>query len=310
MTAGPTIALTGGTGFLGGAVLDRLLADDVRVRALARRAMPDRPGVTWVTGDLADRVALDALVMGTDAVIHVAGAVNAADRAGFAAANAAGTRLLLDAAERARVRRFILVSSLSAREPHLSDYGWSKHEGERIVEESTLDWTIVRPPAIYGPGDREMLEMFRMAAGGLVLLPPAGRLSVIHADDLARLLCVLATVRDGSASGAILEVDDGTPGGWSHADFAQALARAVGRPRVRALALPPVLLRLAARADRLIRGASAKLTPDRVRYFCHPDWVADPGRAAPAPLWRPAIATVDGLTATAAAYRAKGWLKR
>lgn len=299
------IALTGATGFLGGAVLERLLAEGHSVRALARRPQPERAGVEWVTGDLADAPALERLVEGADAVIHVAGAINVATRAAFHAANAEGTRLL---AEASRGKRFILVSSLSAREPDLSDYGWSKREGERVLEGMTgLDWTIVRPPAIYGPGDREMLEMFRMAARGLMMLPPPGRLSIIHADDLARLLVTLAGTRSNETAGRTYEVDDGEVGGFSHVEFAHRLGDAVGR-RVRTVSLPRWAMMLAAKGDRLVRGARAKLTPDRARYFCHPDWVAAPDRAVPGDVWQPAIGHDEGLTATAACYRAKGWL--
>lgn len=300
------IALTGGTGFLGGAVLDRLLAEGHAVRALARRPQAALAGVEWVMGDLDDRAALDRLVAGCEAVIHVAGAINAPDRAAFHDCNAGGTERLVAAARNAGCGRFVLVSSLSAREPALSDYGWSKREGERVVEASGIDWVIVRPPAIYGPGDREMLEMFQMAARGVVLLPPGGRLSVIHADDLAELLVRLAA---GGPTGAVLEVDDGTPGGWSHRDFAHALGAAVGRKRVAAIPLPRTALLLGSRIDRLVRGYGAKLTADRVRYFCHPDWVASPGRQPPPTFWHPRIATAEGLAATGAAYRAKGWLR-
>lgn len=299
------VALTGATGFLGGAVLERLLDEGHGVRALARRPQAKRTGVTWVMGDLADEPALARLVEGTDAVIHVAGAINVPDRAAFHAANAEGTRLL---AEASRGKRFVLVSSLSAREPDLSDYGWSKREGERVLEGMTgLDWTAVRPPAIYGPGDREMLEMFRMARSGIMMLPPAGRLSIIHADDLARLLVTLAGTRGNAAAGRIYEVDDGTPGGFTHVAFAHRLGQAVGR-RVLPVSLPRWAMMLAARGDRLVRGAKAKLTPDRARYFCHPDWVAAPDRAVPQDLWHPEIGADEGLAATAAGYRAKGWL--
>lgn len=301
------IALTGGTGFLGGAVLERLLAEGVAVKALARRPQAARAGVEWIIGDLDDGAALGRLVDGCAAVIHVAGAVNARDRAAFHDCNAGGTERLAAAAESANCRRFVLVSSLSAREPELSDYGWSKREGERAVEASGLDWVIVRPPAIYGPGDREMLEMFRMAARGLVLLPPGGRLSVIHADDLAALLVRLA---QGGPTGVMYEVDDGTPDGWTHRDFARALGAAVGRRHVLTIPLPGGAMMLGARIDRLVRGYGAKLTPDRVRYFCHPDWVARPDRQPPPALWEPQIATAEGLAATAAAYRAKGWLRK
>lgn len=304
--------MTGATGFVGAATLDMALslgsgAQGIEVNALTRRPRPPRAGVRWVEGALDDADALDALMGDADAVLHIAGVVNAPDRAGFEAGNATGTYHMVDAARRAGVRRFVHVSSLAAREPELSDYGWSKQKAEQIVMASTLDWSIVRPPAIYGPGDREMLDLFRLAARGLMLLPPEGRLSVIAVEDLARLLLILADEREQSP-GAVYEADDGTEGGWSHKGFGHAIGWAVGR-RVTALSTPKWLLKAGAATDRLVRGKSAKLTPDRVDYFCHPDWTVDPARRPPATLWQPQIHTRDGLKATAAAYREKGWLK-
>jgi uncharacterized protein YbjT (DUF2867 family) len=213
---------------------------------------------------------------------------------------------IVDAMRRQGVRRLIHVSSLAAREPGLSDYGWSKELAEKHVMASGLDWTIVRPPAIYGPGDREMLDLFRMAKRGVMMLPPGGRLSVIEVSDLARLLLALTQEREASLA-HIYEVDDGTPGGWDHKDFGQAIGRAVGRA-VRTLATPAWLLKTTARLDRGFRGSGAKLTPDRASYFCHPDWVAAPERQAPAEVWNPQVVTAEGLKSTAEAYRAKGWL--
>jgi nucleoside-diphosphate-sugar epimerase len=302
------IALTGATGFLGSALLDRLIAGEHWVKALTRRPQPVRLGAEWIAGDLFDAKALEAMVAGMDAVIHVAGAVNAPDREGFAAANVTGTQTLITAARNAGVTRFIFVSSLSARAPHLSDYGWSKHAGEEVVRASGLDWTIVRPPAIYGPDDRQMLEMFRMARRGLVLLPPPGRLSIIHVEDLAELLVALAVEWPGGSRHELYEVDDGRPGGWAHRELVRAMGDAVGKHCL-SLALPRAALMGVARLDRLARGGAAKLTPDRARYFSHPDWVADPERAVPAALWSPRIATPQGLAGTAQAYRAKGWLR-
>lgn len=298
------IAVTGGTGFVGGHLLRLAALADWQMRALARSARPLKAKVFWVAGALDKPDSLARLMTGADAVIHVAGVVNAPDRAGFAAGNIAGTAAMLAAARNAGVARFVHVSSLAAREPALSDYGWSKAEAEALVAASGLDWTIVRPPAVYGPGDREMLELFRMARRGFVALPPGGRLSVIHAEDLARLLMALA---ERGAPGSMLEPDDATPGGWSHGEFAHALGAAVGR-RVRTLALSAGLMRLAAGLDTLVRRDRAKLTPDRVRYFCHPDWVVAAERAPAAELWRPEITTPVGLKTTADWYRAQGWL--
>ena len=165
---------------------------------------------------------------------------------------------------------------------------------------------MVRPPAVYGPGDTEMLDLFRMASRGLVLLPPRGRISVVHVADLARLLMRLAA--GAGEARAIYEVDDGAPQGWSHAEFADALGDAVGR-KIRSIHAPRMALTLAAQGDRLLRGKKAKLTPDRARYLAHSDWTADPLRRPPRDLWYAKIASRKGLADTARWYRAEGWLK-
>ena len=300
------IAMTGATGFVGAETLEQALAAGHHVTAITRRAQPPRARLKWVPGSLEDRAALNTLMRDADVVIHIAGVVNAPDREGFEAGNARGTMAVVDAMRQRGVRRLIHVSSLAAREPKLSDYGWSKLMAERQVKASGLDWTIVRPPAIYGPGDREMLELFRMARRGIMLLPPGGRLSLIEVGDLARLLLALAGESEVSLARSY-EADDGTPGGWDHLDFGQAIGRAVGRP-VRTFATPNWALGLGARIDRILRGKGAKLTQDRVRYFCHPDWVVTKRKQPPKKLWVPKVATEEGLQATAEAYRRKGWL--
>jgi len=299
------LAVTGGTGFVGAHVIDAAIAAGHEVNALTRRDQPPRAGLTWIPGNLEDREALKRLVENADAVIHVAGVINAPDAAGFEAGNVAGTLAMLAAATAAGIHRFVHVSSLAAREPQLSLYGSSKGRAEELVESSGLDWAIVRPPAVYGPGDRETLELFKMAKRGFVLLPPRGRVSLIHVDDLARLL--LALTQRGVAKRLLLEPDDGRPDGWSHKEFAQALGRAVGRRNV-SLSAPRPLLRVGAFLDGLFRRGRAKLTQDRAAYFSHPDWVSHPHNAPPSGLWHPRIETHQGLAATAAWYREQGWL--
>jgi len=149
--------------------------------------------------------------------------------------------------------------------------------------------------------------VFRMARRGVVLLPPEGQISVIEVSDLARLL--LAVLPAPEAQARVYEADDGTIGGWSHTDFGKAIGMAVGKD-VATFSAPAPLLNLAARLDGFFRGTGAKLTADRVRYFCHPNWVVDPERRPPASLWQPEIDTNEGLRATALAYAEAGWLKR
>ncbi|WP_294261658.1 NAD(P)-dependent oxidoreductase [uncultured Sphingomonas sp.] len=297
------LAITGGTGFVGKRLIDRALAAGHNIRALTRRPQAAREGVAWIAGALDTPDALRDLASGADAVIHVAGVVNAPDKAGFVAGNVTGTQAVAAAAKAAGVRRFVHVSSLSAREPALSTYGWSKAEGEAAILAAIPGAAVVRPPAIYGPGDMEMLELFRLARKGVVPLPPPGRFSTIHVDDLADLLLALAA----SEVAGVFEADDEAPMGWSHVDFARALGCAVGR-RVVPLSTPRALLMLSARIARAVKGDRAKLTPDRAAYFSHPDWVVRADRRPPPALWRPAIATEPGLAATAEWYRAAGLL--
>ncbi|MEL6876917.1 MAG: NAD(P)-dependent oxidoreductase [Pseudomonadota bacterium] len=321
------LAITGATGFVGSAVLDAAAAEGLEVRALARRDQPEREGVTWVQGTLEDAEALEELITGADAVIHIAGLTNTPEPAEFETANVAGTQNMIAATKAAGVKRFVFVSSLSAREPDLSAYGASKARAETLVEASGLDWTTVRPPAVYGPRDTDMFELFRSAKFGFVPLPPRGATSIIHADDLARLLLILATHAlhpstrslpgdhpGGRVEGVgglvrhkMFEPDDGREGGWSHKELAKAIGKAVGRP-VFAPHLPASVLDAAAQADRMLRRDKAKLTPDRVGYMCHPNWVVRSQKAVPEKVWQPRISGEEGLSATAKWYRDDGWL--
>lgn len=298
------LAITGGTGFVGGNLIDLAIARGHEVRALTRRPQPPRNGVVWIEGALDRPESLASLADGCDAVIHVAGVINGSDQE-FHRGNVLGTEAMIDAAAQAGIRRFVHVSSLAAREPGLSAYGRSKAESEDSVIASGGNWTIIRPPAIYGPGDREILELFRIAKSGVIPLPPEGALSVLAAGDLCRLL--LDCLESPASIARTFEPDDGHDGGWSHVEFARMIGKAMGR-KVLPLSVPQRMLRWVAAADGRIRGDRAKLTPDRVAYFCHPDWTASPARRPPEEMWTPQVETQSGLIATAAWYKTEGWL--
>ena len=276
------------------------------VRALTRRPQPPRRGVDWIAGDLADAGALAALVEGAEALIHVAGAKTSRDPAVLQAGNVAGTLAVIEAARRAGTPRLLCVSSLAAREPGLSEYGGSKARAEKLVAASGIDWTIIRPPAIYGPRDKDMLDLFRAARWGVVPMPREGAASLIHVDDLAALL--LALLPGGEAvTGKVFEPDDGKRGGWRHRELARAIGWAVGR-RPLVWGLSSAALHRAARFDTAIRRSRAKMTADRAGYFAHPDWVVSLGRRVPGDLWTPQVPTREGLKATAQWYREQGWM--
>ena len=299
-----TLAVTGGTGFVGRHLLAMAVSADLEVRALTRGWKPPENEICWIDGALDRPETLLKLARGADAFIHIAGLISGSRQA-FETVNVSGTAAVIDAARKAGVRRFIHISSLAAREPQLSDYGWSKERSERLVAASGLEWTIIRPPAVYGPGDRETLDLFKMARRGLVALPPAGRFSIVHVEDLCRL--ILAVIDQPDTVSETYEPDDGRSEGWEHRHFAKMLAQALGR-RAASLSLPRTLLHCASGIDRLVRRDRAKLTRDRVNYFCHPDWVVTAERRPPPALWTPRIETADGLKATAEWYRQQGWL--
>lgn len=327
-----SVALTGGSGFVGGHILRRLIAEGWQVRALTRRpdGLPRIEGadaglVTPVLGDLASSDALARLVAGVDGVIHCAGLVAARRRDDFGRVNAQGTGALLRATQAAAretgVRpRFVLMSSLAAREPQLSPYAASKHAAEAVLrhQESRLkeglDWQILRPAVVYGPGDRATLPLFRQFQRGFALVPAgSGRFSMIYVEDLAA--AAVAALDPELPPGGLLEPDDGTVGGYGWPEVLAAAGRQSGRP-VRALAAPRLLQRMAAAlsgAGALISRRPAMLTQGKVNEIGHPDWVCRP-RPPDFPAlgdcisWRPAVGLDEGFSRTVAWYKAAGWL--
>lgn len=301
------VAITGATGFVGSATLDAALHRAFGVRALTRSEQKLRDRVDWVRGTLDDSAALAQLVERCEAVIHIAGLTNTPNPGRFEAANVTGTANMIAAAKDAGVERFVFVSSLSAREPDLSAYGASKAKAERLVQESGLDWTIVRPPGVYGPGDRDYLDLFKAAKLGVVPVPRQGRSSLIHVEDLARLLVALAPANPVTRHQTYEPWDDNAFG-YDHSELAKLIGEAVGNPNAFPVPLPAGVMRLAAQIDGAIRGPKAKLTADRVGYMTHPDWVCDMKKAPPLSLWQAVWSGPEGLEMTANWYREKGWL--
>jgi nucleoside-diphosphate-sugar epimerase len=165
--------------------------------------------VRLLKGDLHNEAVLREGCAGTDVVYHVAGKIAARDMADFMATNRDGTANVLAAARDGGARRVLYVSSLAVAGPTepghpidetrppgpVTDYGRSKLAGEVLVQATSLPWTIVRPPLVYGEWDRGTLKIFQLAKTGI--LPVFGdgsqELSVIHAEDLARAIVAAAT---------------------------------------------------------------------------------------------------------------------
>lgn len=304
-----TLAITGGTGFVGGHALAAAAARGHRVRALARRPQPPAAGVEWIAGTLDDAVALALLTAGADAVIHIAGVTNARTNAEFEAGNVRGTANLL--AARADLP-LVHVSSLSAREPQLSVYGASKLAGEKLAAAAPGRVAILRPPGVYGPGDQEILTLFRAVKAGLVPLPAGARASMLYGADLGEALVRIAEDLAGPArtAGQIFEIDDGAHG-YAQPEIAHAIADALGK-RVLSVPVPGAALQLGAAFDTALArlfGRLPKLSFDRARYLAHRDWTADAGPLIATGVWKPRTALGPGMAATADWYRAQGLLR-
>ena len=244
------IALTGATGFVGQALLPQLLEQAGAVRALARlmtnRPLPPSPALAWVPGDMDAAPALETLVAGADQMIHLAGVTKANDDETFYRVNAEQAGRLAGIARHAGVGHFIHISSLTALRPDVSAYARSKADGEKMVLEAAgnMPVTIIRAPAILGPGDSATIPVFSMLARGILPVPggAAGRFrfSVMDVVDLSRFILGLA-LRPPGCSQTVAPASH--PGlGWD--DMAASAARVTGR-RIRQVNLAPFLMRSA-----------------------------------------------------------------
>ena len=286
------VAVTGAGGFIGRRLIERLCRDGFSVRALIRRRPvqieAEGGNLDIVTGALGEDGAITELIEGADAVVHLAGLIKARTRRAFFDVNAGGVdHLSRIAVARPRPPKVVLVSSLAAREPALSSYAASKRAGEEALSAAgdALPWTILRPPAVYGPGDRETLAFFKGVSRGLgtMLGDHQARFSLLHVDDLVDL--VLAVLAPGIADRMTLEPDDGEKGGHSWCGMIAAAEHAFEREAIR-LRVPKMLLSALGYANaglRILPGYTPMLTPEKVRELTHRNWVADSARSMPRP---------------------------
>jgi nucleoside-diphosphate-sugar epimerase len=325
------VFVTGATGFVGGHLAAALVERGDDVVCLARR--PDQAawlaarGARIAAGSLEDAAGLAAALRGAEVVYHVAGLTAAPSEREFLAVNAEGTRRLIGAAAAAApgLRRFVYVSSIAAVGPAppagvlteaspcqpVTAYGRSKLGGEAAVRQSAgLPWTIVRPGVVYGPRDRELLRMFRIARSGCVPVFGRGRqvVSLVHAADLAAAVVLAAAEPRALAQTYHIAHPDAV----SQRELARAIGRAV-RGGHSPLVIPVPAL-LAAPIVRVMGRAAAAagrrsvVSGDKLAEFLAPSFATSVEKAQRELGWRAATATDAGLAATAAWYRAEGWL--
>lgn len=319
------VLVTGATGFVGGHLVDSLLAAGHTVSALVRNPGKAgdlaRRGVTIIAGALDRPEGLAAACEGR-VVYHLAGLVAARSQSEFDAVNRDGTARLVAAATLAQSPRFVLVSSLAAGGPTtpgrplsgtevprpVTQYGRSKLAGEAAVQASPLDWTIIRPPAVYGPGDREMFRIFRAATFGIA--PVFGRgaqqLSLVYGPDLADAIVTAGT--SPATSRATFYACH--PEVISSRRLVELAGAAVGR-RVGVVGIPEPLGRavlwITDRAAR-IAGKATVLSYDKAAEFFAPAWLANPAPFADLTGWRARHDFATGARLTVDWYRRQRWL--
>jgi nucleoside-diphosphate-sugar epimerase len=316
MSGDRVVAITGATGFLGLHLVVALARQGARVRILARRPASHElwAGVALevVPGSLEDKRALHRLATGADAIVHAAGAIKARDRTAFLRSNADGTIAVVQATRRcAPDARFIAISSLAAREPQLSDYAASKRAGEeaaRAVYGDPSDrLVIVRPPAIYGPWDRETLAIFKAVSRAVVPVFGSGRTAIVHVADAADAIAQLAM---GTGDTGLYTLADTNPAGYGMLDLLDEAAAAVGcRPRF--VRVPDGVLLAAGKTSawwgRII-GNTPIFTAGKAREMLHPHWSVAENELLPPAIYQSKIGISDGFRQTVAWYRAAGWL--
>ena len=302
-----TVALTGATGFIGSALAHRFHTAGWAVRALvrvsSRVANLSTIPIQFVEGDLADLASLRRLVAGVDGVVHCAGLVRGDSFTDFQLVNVHGVENIVGiTCEQARVPRFVLVSSLAAREPLLSPYARSKSQGEErlALRAKDMAWTILRPPAVYGPRDRELRPLLEWMWRGVALKlgSDQARFSLLYVDDLTD--AVMSCLENTSSTSRVLDLHDGYSGGYTWDDVIDTVERlcqrrvdrfTVSEPMLHCIALCNVMI------ARLTRHAPI-LTPGKVRELRHDNWVCDNAEMSNLLAWKPKISLDEGLRRT------------
>lgn len=324
------VLVTGGSGFLGSHVAEQLASAGHTVRALVRKSsnrkfLSTLPNLEFAEGTVEDRKSCDEAMKGVDAVVHSAGLVKARTESEFYACNTQGTENLLEAAKAhaPNLKRFVHVSSLEACGPSLdgrpvpldqerpvTTYGRSKLAAEKECtrRKDELPVVILRPAAIYGPRDVEILEAFKAVRNRQYPVIGDGSMmgGYVYGPDCAKA-CIKAIEVD-VPSGSIYFVDDGEPMTMARA-MGELLPEALGtRPLVR-FGIPFPLLRIASIGVETygkVRKKPVMLTREKVAMLSH-HWVCDSSKTQTDLGWKPEVTFPDGARLTAKWYQDNGW---
>ncbi|WP_294347712.1 NAD(P)-dependent oxidoreductase [Prosthecochloris sp.] len=330
---GLTILITGATGFIGAVLVDYLKNRHDKVSVLLR---PESDPVKAASlpadirqGRYDDPASLREAVQGVDIIIHLAGVTKSIHEKGYYTGNVLPVKALLEAVKEVNpgLRRFLLVSSLAAAGPAdnpdpgireedvpkpVSLYGKSKLEAEKVCRsyKDILPVTIVRPPAVYGPGDKDVLQFLLMLKKGVVFA--AGdigvqRLSLVHVNDLVR--GIVMAVESPAGVGETYFIT--SQKGYSWDELSLAAAKELEIKKFRKISLPQPLMKFfgyVAGSISSITGRTGFLNPDKVNEMVQDYWVCSPVKAENQLGFTASVSLEEGMHSTISWYKEQGWM--
>ncbi|MGB8656827.1 MAG: NAD-dependent epimerase/dehydratase family protein [Candidatus Zixiibacteriota bacterium] len=330
MNEKPRALVTGANGFVGSHLVEGLLHKGYRVRCLVRRTSNlqwlSGLEVEYVYGDIAEKASLISAVRNVDLVFHTAGLTKAKSREEYFRANAGGTRNLVEACleENPRLQRFIYISSQAAVGPGHSErplnetapcrpithYGESKMEGEKIVSNysAQLPITIIRPPAVYGPRDTDVLAFFQVVNKGF-------RISFGRGESLLSLVCVndlvdgiILVAENPIASGQTYFIADDRVYTWKRAF--EIIAKSLEKRTVPLRIPKSLVFALAFLSESLSRllGRTAVFNTQKAKEITSRYWGLDVSKAKTDLGFAPRYDLQRGAVETVKWYKEKGWL--